>query len=291
LSCDDNNLLKLEVAANTELFNISCSGNYLDSLDLTNNINFGSLDCSYNSMYKLNLKNGTNLSRFGVNGFDSRYNNLYCIEVDSAFYSNMFWTSKDAFSGFSSDCSNITLGCMNSLATNYLSFATLDNSNCIYNCDNEIIVITRSYTPWGYTTWNGAYYTITDSAGAIWNGGTCNDTIQIDTLCIPDGCNYTVNLFNVSPFGGCYFVLWEILDMNGDTLAQNPSCNGLNNMNYTVPFCVGGVTGVIDVSVKATKKVLIKVVDILGRETKPVINTPLFYIYDDGKVEKKIIVE
>ena len=36
---------------------------------------------------------------------------------------------------------------------------------------------------------------------------------------------------------------------------------------------------------------LVKIIDILGRETKPTINTPLFYIYDDGMVENKIIIE
>ena len=39
---------------------------------------------------------------------------------------------------------------------------------------------------------------------------------------------------------------------------------------------------------------LMKVVDVLGREVTPdnVIETqPLFYIYDDGTVEKKIILE
>ncbi|MBT3622111.1 MAG: hypothetical protein HN535_05105 [Flavobacteriales bacterium] len=38
-------------------------------------------------------------------------------------------------------------------------------------------------------------------------------------------------------------------------------------------------------------KTLLKIIDILGRETKPTINTPLFYMYDDGTVEKKIIIE
>ena len=37
-------------------------------------------------------------------------------------------------------------------------------------------------------------------------------------------------------------------------------------------------------------KALVRVVDILGRETKET-NQPLFYIYDDGIVEKKIIIE
>jgi Leucine-rich repeat (LRR) protein len=37
-----------------------------------------------------------------------------------------------------------------------------------------------------------------------------------------------------------------------------------------------------------TNKELLRTIDILGRETK---NNPLFYIYDDGTVEKRIIIE
>jgi endonuclease/exonuclease/phosphatase family metal-dependent hydrolase len=40
-----------------------------------------------------------------------------------------------------------------------------------------------------------------------------------------------------------------------------------------------------------SNKNLIKIVDVLGRETKPKKNTPLFYMYDDSSVEKKIVVE
>ena len=39
-----------------------------------------------------------------------------------------------------------------------------------------------------------------------------------------------------------------------------------------------------------TKKELLKVTDLLGRETKGKKNKPLFYIYDDGTVEKRIII-
>ena len=45
-------------------------------------------------------------------------------------------------------------------------------------------------------------------------------------------------------------------------------------------------TAVIDNFVIDTKR-LIKVVDILGKESKGLKNQPLFYIYDDGTVEKK----
>ena len=40
-----------------------------------------------------------------------------------------------------------------------------------------------------------------------------------------------------------------------------------------------------------TKKILLKITDILGRETKGTKNEPLFYIYDDWTIEKKIIIE
>ena len=42
---------------------------------------------------------------------------------------------------------------------------------------------------------------------------------------------------------------------------------------------------------ETTNKQLLKVTDLLGRETKGKKNQPLFYIYDDGTVEKRIVIE
>ena len=36
---------------------------------------------------------------------------------------------------------------------------------------------------------------------------------------------------------------------------------------------------------------LVKITDMLGQETPFRRNTPLFYIYDDGTVEKRIVIE
>ena len=41
----------------------------------------------------------------------------------------------------------------------------------------------------------------------------------------------------------------------------------------------------------STNKELLKVIDLLGRETKGTKNEVLFYIYDDGTVEKRIVIE
>ena len=52
----------------------------------------------------------------------------------------------------------------------------------------------------------------------------------------------------------------------------------------------GNVTSEFTIPINPNRK-LEKVVDILGREVNEIRNTPLFYIYNDGTVEKKIIIE
>ena len=48
----------------------------------------------------------------------------------------------------------------------------------------------------------------------------------------------------------------------------------------------------MDVSEKYnTSRKLMKVTDVFGRNVEVKNNTPLFYLYDDGTVEKRIIIE
>ena len=50
-------------------------------------------------------------------------------------------------------------------------------------------------------------------------------------------------------------------------------------------------SGVLAIEEYTTNKELLRTVDVLGRETKGTKNEPLFYIYDDGTVEKRITIE
>jgi hypothetical protein len=52
----------------------------------------------------------------------------------------------------------------------------------------------------------------------------------------------------------------------------------------------GNVTSTFNIPINPNRK-LEKVVDILGKETKFKTNTPLIEIYDDGTVEKRIVIE
>jgi hypothetical protein len=53
----------------------------------------------------------------------------------------------------------------------------------------------------------------------------------------------------------------------------------------------GNVSSIADDLANSNNNSLLKIVDLLGRETQAKPNTPLFYLYDDGTVEKKVIIE
>ena len=50
-------------------------------------------------------------------------------------------------------------------------------------------------------------------------------------------------------------------------------------------------SGTTDIEVHTINKELIKITDIFGREVNEKRNNLLFYLYEDGTVEKKIIIE
>jgi hypothetical protein len=51
-----------------------------------------------------------------------------------------------------------------------------------------------------------------------------------------------------------------------------------------------GITFIQPISIIKERE-LVKVIDLLGRESNGQKNKPLFFIYDDGTVEKRIIIE
>ena len=54
-----------------------------------------------------------------------------------------------------------------------------------------------------------------------------------------------------------------------------------------IPDCIGTIIDEIDCAPKG----LLKITDILGRTTKATNINPIFYIYENGIVKKKIIIE
>ena len=67
-----------------------------------------------------------------------------------------------------------------------------------------------------------------------------------------------------------------------------PALDRFNNGNIFSSSC-GGVS--VNITENNINKETSKIFDFLGRETRVQNNIPLFYIYDDGTVEKKIILD
>ena len=65
--------------------------------------------------------------------------------------------------------------------------------------------------------------------------------------------------------------------------AGNPSTSCIYPFNISI-----GTTSINEID---KKKNIFKITDLLGRETKATKNEVLFYIYNDGTVEKRIVIE
>ncbi|MCS5622482.1 MAG: hypothetical protein NZ735_00790 [Candidatus Marinimicrobia bacterium] len=110
-------------------------------------------------------------------------------------------------------------------------------------------------------------YTI-DNLGDTIQTGTINSfgNLGLDT----SWYSYPLNSFPNYPL-----TVYYVYGMNSDTC--------ILTYNSTL-------TSIIDVHINE-KRNLLKIIDLLGRETYVRKNSPMFYIYDDGIVEKKIIIE
>ena len=137
----------------------------------------------------------------------------------------------------------------------------------------------------------------------LWGGGNGCGNDQVSDTPTQEWENYGCPAFPVNP-NSC-----STSNSNGEMF--------MNYMDYTNDACMslftnGQKTRMISaislyrpelltqqicgnsVSVENTtiqNKKLVKIIDLLGREVKKIRNTPLFYIYDDGRVEKRIILE
>jgi hypothetical protein len=177
----------------------------------------------------------------------------------------------------------LILGCTDSSACNYNPLATIDDSSCFYSysgiyvylgpvCDSLIVG-------------NMVFYSL--GAG-----------VYADTIPISNGCDsiviYTFDIiqstFSYDTLLVTASIVWNGIPLSvsgdySDTLINSAGCDSIAYLNLTIT----NTTGLLDVT--NTERTLLKITDILGRETPYRRNTSLFYIYDDGTVEKKIIIE
>jgi len=151
-------------------------------------------------------------------------------------------------------CISYVYGCMDSLALNYNSLANTDNNSCI-----EVVV--GCMDPGAYSYEPSA--NVSDSLSCLYNAG-----------CITGPGNpYWLN-------DPCY--AW-VLSVD-DYCCEN-EWDEICQLTYN--YCDGTWSGPL--VKRVDKKELVRVTDLLGRPSKESKNKLLFYIYNDGSVERKLI--
>ena len=80
----------------------------------------------------------------------------------------------------------------------------------------------------------------------------------------------------------------SIMTITGNSASASGYYYFYYNIEVEVP-CENTSTAILDIA-KNNKK-LVKITDVLGRDTQPNSNQTLFYLFDDGTVEKRVVIE
>ena len=110
-----------------------------------------------------------------------------------------------------------------------------------------------------------------------------NGNVFQDTAINP---TFSINQWNMDSLPIC---LTALIDVNGNVWACNVCDTIVWNGNIWMLMTMAQPTAINELNF--SNRELLKVVDILGRNANGNKNEPLFYIYNDGTVEKKIIIE
>ena len=105
------------------------------------------------------------------------------------------------------------------------------------------------------------------------NNGSCNyNSVSYDTLF--SNINISWNGLNLISSGDYSY-----------SLTNSSGCDSIANINFTII-----ISDIFNIYTSGSKH-LVKITDVLGRETKETKNEPLFYIYNDGTVERKFFLK
>jgi Leucine-rich repeat (LRR) protein len=297
LDCYSNQLSSLNTDSLPNLVNLDCSFNYISTLDLSNNIALGRLECisnqmtnltlndtaltflscSFNSLTSLDLSQNNNLTIAYV--FMNQLNSLNINGADS-LVTLIAFKNELTFLDVSSNTILRTLG----LSNNQLTSLDVSNNYRLsrFACTNNYFTsIDVSYNPslWRLFCDSNQLTDINIGSKLLLEEFNCseNNLAQLDFSNV-DKTNITSFHTRNNPNLFCI----EVEDESWSTALWTDIDSWSSFSEDCYPTNVEEVL--------KERKVL-KVIDVLGKQTKPQTNIPFIKIYDDGTVEKRIIIE
>ena len=115
----------------------------------------------------------------------------------------------------------------------------------------------------------------------------CFDSEQLECLNIKNGNNTVMTLYL---FDNPNLTCIEVDDENYST--ANWTGDNIDSQIYFSENCNNDCSNITRINeLNATPKKLIRIADLLGRKTPFKPNTPLLFIYNDGKVERRVVLK
>ncbi len=257
----ENNLTSLDVSQNTSLVELWCWANQITFLDVTNNPSLKLLYCYTNQIPNLDFSNNPLLEHVICTD-----NNIVSVNLQNCPNLLRFWGGNNQLSNLDLSQNPLLeyLRCNHNLLT-VLDVSYLPNLKQIRCNNNQISELNFSNNPdinevWADTNHldcfnmhNGANWKIQNAISFQVEGNPNLTCIEVDNV------SYSNNV-------------WTLIDpqisysLDCDNYCSTASILELGNQN----------------------RILVKIIDYLGREVSETTNSPVIYIYDDGSTQQYI---
>ena len=261
LNCEGNQLSILDVSQNTALTYLNCEDNQLTNLDLSNNTALIESKCQGNQITSLDLSQNSALTTLNC-----RSNQLTSLDVSQ----NSALTSLDCYGN-----QFISLDVSQNTALQYL--------DCYFNqltsldvSQNTVLIELNCYSNQLTSLDVSNNFALTDLS--------CKNN-QLTSLDVRNGNNINIDHSSYPGFkteNNPNLTCIDVDDVNYSTT----NWTDIDPQHYFSTNCPPPSA----IQEHSTTKELLKTTDLLGRETKET-KQPLLYLYNDGTVEKRIVIE
>jgi hypothetical protein len=309
ISCQGLGIYDLTgIEAFTNVTSLLCYQNFLDSIDLSSNIALTMLNAYQNNFSEIDLTNNVNLVVVRL-----QENQLSSIDVSQNTLLTELILDRNNLSvlNVTSNTELVILGCYENNLSGAIDVSNNSKLEHIRLQENQITSIDLSNNPNlvaltidrnSLTTLNVSNNPNLVGLGCYENnlqGGldlSNNPMLEVVKLMgnnltclnLRNGNNSSIYQFGVvlNPSLTCIQV--------DDSLYSAQNWTGIDSQMYFSESCSGDCNQPpLSVShiTKPDKKELVRIIDLLGKETKPEVNTIQVYQYSDGSFEKRVVIE
>ena len=264
LNCSNNKFDTLNLNNNQYLKHIICASDSIEVLKIDSLFSLSVLECNSNNITELNLLGNPSLTELGC--WDNQINNL---NLSSNIYLGYLFCGENNLTSLDVSMLDLyALRCQN----NAINTIDLDNNYSLelltcYNNNLENINLT------------------TNSNLIVLNVGNVSSQPSIysndlNSLNLSNNCNITTFYSKGNPNLECI----QVCDVS--------AANNWNTQNIDVQHFFSSGCNYTDIKQECQRnQKIISIKDIYGRESSANTNSFLFYIYQNGKVEKRIIFD